>query len=231
LSGDKPMLIDFRGDGRLDYTIYRPDSGTWFIKTAPNDVRTFNFGTTGDTASINESQNYAFVDVFRPISGDWWEANNAGSFFKFTHFGQNGDIPMQANFDGNGLDVKAVFRPSTGIWYIQTGISTFRAVQFGINGDKPVPADYDGDGKADIAIYRPSTGTWWILRSSDGAATATKFGIASDIPQPADYDGDGKDDIAIFRDGTWWILQSSNISVRVAQFGLNGDIPVTAPTY
>jgi hypothetical protein len=45
----------------------------------------------------------------------------------------------------------AVFRPSTGVWYLQRSSLGFTGIAFGTSEDKPAAADYDGDGKADVA--------------------------------------------------------------------------------
>src|SRR5204863_8988139 len=52
----------------------------------------------------------------------------------------------------------AVFRPSTGTWYVR-GVFT---AGWGAAGDIPVPGDYDGDGRVDVAVFRPSNGTWYV---------------------------------------------------------------------
>jgi len=144
-------------------------------------------------------------------------------------WGQEGDIPIPADYDGDGKADIAVWRPDTGTWWIiQSSTSSVRTQQWGLKGDIPVPADYDGDGKADIAVWRPSTGTWFIIESSTGFMRSRQWGLDGDIPVPADYDGDGKADTAVWRPdtGTWWIIQSSTSSVRAQQWGLKGDTPI-----
>ena len=75
------------------------------------------------------------------------------------------DLPVAADYDGDGKIDLAAYTPSSGIWTIQRlgGVVTY---QWGLPGDVPVPGDYDGDGKADLAVYRPSNGVWYIRQSS-----------------------------------------------------------------
>ncbi|HMT09758.1 MAG TPA: VCBS repeat-containing protein, partial [Pyrinomonadaceae bacterium] len=126
----------------------------------------------------------------------------------------------------------AVWRPSSGVWWVLGSSSTPQYAQaWGMAGDEPVPGDYDGDGKTDFSIFRNSTGEWYVLRSSDNAwMPVLAWGLSSDKRVAADFDGDGQTDRAVWRpsDGTWYIVQSSTGSAVYHFFGANGDIPAPA---
>jgi glucose/arabinose dehydrogenase len=121
-----------------------------------------------------------------------------------------------ADFDGNGVDDLAVYRPATGTWRVHNQFE----IQFGDAGDIPVPGDYNGDGTTDLAVYRPSTRIWYIRN-----LMAVQFGDVGDIPVPGDYDGDGFTDIAVYRPTTgFWFVRNQ----FAVQFGDRGDVPVPA---
>ena len=87
--------------------------------------------------------------------------------FAVIQWGVLGDVPLRGDFDGDGKADIAIFRPSTGQWFVLLAADAFARtkaylVQWGQLGDVPMAADYDGDGKADLAVWRPSTGTWFI---------------------------------------------------------------------
>jgi hypothetical protein len=138
-------------------------------------------------------------------------------------------VRVPGDFDHDGNADVAVFRPSTGIWYVlQSSTGTGAFYQWGLSSDISVPGDYDGDGKTDVAVFRPSTGVWYVLQSSTGKGAYYQWGLNGDIPVAGDYDGDGKTDVAVFRPSTgiWYVLRSSTGTGAFYQWGLNGDIPV-----
>lgn len=222
---------DFDGDGRSDFSVWRPDTGVWYALQSSNGAAlAVQFGLGTDVPAPGDYDGDGKTDeaVFRPSDGVWHILTKAG-FYSSRAFGQSGDIPVAADYNGDGKTDIAVFRPSDGVWYIANSDSrgTFTFIQFGIAGDKPVPSDYDGDGKADAAVYRLNNGAeeWWLNRSTAGVF-ATSFGATGDNAVQADYTGDGKADIAVFRPstGVWYVLRSEDLSYFAFPFGTTGDI-------
>ena len=90
-----------------------------------------------------------------------------------------------ADYDGDGRDNVALFRPSTGVWYRSTNPATnYDSVQWGISTDKLAPGDYDGDGRADPAVFRD--GVWYVLGSVSGVQIV-QFGNADDRAVPGAF--------------------------------------------
>ena len=132
------------------------------------------------------------------------------------------------DFDGDAKADLSLYRPSTGVWYLNRSATGFQAVQFGLPTDKIVPADYDNDGKTDIAVFRPATGRWFVFNSSNSTVSETTWGNSTDVVAPGDYDGDGLTDLAAFRpsDGTWHVKQSSDGGYLTKAWGMATDVPV-----
>lgn len=125
----------------------------------------------------------------------------------------------------------AIWRPSSGDWWVMSGTGTVQVTQsWGVNNDDPVEGDYDGDGKTDFAVFRPSTNYWYLIYSSTGGTASFAFGSSGDQPVPADYDGDGRTDVAVFRNSntTWYVNYSSTAATVSGTYGSSGDKPVPA---
>src|SRR5262249_2808 len=69
------------------------------------------------------------------------------------------DVPVAADYDGDGVTDVGVYRMNTGEWFRRGsgGGTTMLAWGAPSFGDIPVSTDYDNDGKADTGIFRTST--------------------------------------------------------------------------
>lgn len=86
------------------------------------------------------------------------------------------DIVAPGDYDGDGKSDLVVFRPSTGVWWINhsnLGFTTFSTLTWGVSSDIPVlrfttprtKGDLNLDGKADVIFRNKSTGQniGWLM--------------------------------------------------------------------
>lgn len=145
------------------------------------------------------------IGIFRPEKGLFAlrYANTAGNSQEEFAFGQQGDLPMVGDWDGDGVDTVGVYREGT--FYLlskhQPQPELAHQFAFGQAGDLPVAGDWDGDGMDSIGVFRPST-QQFMLRNSLTSGLPDyfiTFGAAGDLPVAGDWDGDGKDSVGVYR--------------------------------
>ncbi len=189
--GDIPQSGNFSGTAEAEVAVFRPGTGEWFIKPAPNPTpfpspSPIPFGTPGDkpVAEDYDGDGYYDLAIFRPSNGEWWIHYSSAIPDTINVWGISTDTPVPAKYDPDTKADIAVFRG--GYWYILRSIdSSVSILHWGLPTDVPVPADYDGDGRTDIAIYR--NGDWWVNGSFSGPMVISGLGAAGDEPVPHAY--------------------------------------------
>ena len=227
------VVSDFDGDGRTDFSVFKPSNGDWTIESSSASTQsTVNWGLAGDIITPGDYDGDGKSDqaIFRPSTGYWWFIMSGSGLRPAVKFGLDGDIPVPADYDADGKTDIAVWRPSNGVWYINQSTLGIRYQTWGLSTDKVFTGDFEGDGKADLAVWRPSNRVWYILQSSSSIPLYYTFGLSDDKPLFADFDGDGRSDISVYRPstGVWYWINSSNGSFNGYQFGLAEDIPIPA---
>lgn len=241
-SGDIPVSGDYSyggtADGITDTMVYRPSTGVWYFA----DSVTFGtwwqqWGGQGDIPISGDWDGDGLSDIaiWRHFTnsgypaGMWWIINSHDWSVTASQLGQEGDIPVPCDYDGDGKSDLAVFRPSDSTWHVlfsgwaNNGPSVYT---WGVTGSVPIPGDYDGDGICDFGAWNPSTGYFEKTGSVSGGPYWTDgyLGQAGDVPAPGDYDGDGKTDVVVWRpsNATWYGIRSSDGGHTAVQWGSGG---------
>ncbi len=129
--GDVPMVGDWDCDGIDTPGLYRQADGYVYLRNSNTqgiaDVRFF-FGDPGDVPLAGDwnGDGCDTVSLYRPAEGRVYIVDDLGSgdrglgaASRTFSFGNPGDVTYADDFDGDGVDDVAVYRPSTGMTYVR----------------------------------------------------------------------------------------------------------------
>jgi hypothetical protein len=238
-------VMDADGDGRTDATVFRQSTNQFWIRSSlnPSQFGVYQHGTGAGDIFLNNTADFDGDGLGDPLllkldgssNATWSILQSSTNTVRNVQLGiftvAVGDTLAISDYDGDGIQDPAVYRRSTGQWWIiQSTAPTFMLVQnWGAVNDFPSVGDYDGDGKADLTAVRVESGqrVWYIRLSTTGAMRRVIFGASATdgvfFFAPFDMDGDGKQDIAVNRivsgQRQFHWLESSTGAYRVFSWG------------
>ncbi len=163
---------------------------------------------------IDMDMNYSatYLDGGFPYYAFFWASYNVG----FSEAAGSSYLVESSDYNGDGRDEIAVFRPSSGKWLIR-GLTQFF---HGRSGDLPCSAAFSvADPTAEPTVFRPANGCWYNRVQGN-----RYYGQNGDIPVPGRYNpAQNYAKVAVFRpaNGKWSIYAHTRF-----YFGQSGDIPV-----
>ncbi|MBM3696162.1 MAG: murein L,D-transpeptidase [Actinobacteria bacterium] len=170
------------------------------------------------TATVVDS-----VGLFDPGTGIWYLRSPTNRTTRL-QFGNPGDIPLVGDWDGDGIDTPAVYRPADGSLVIRYSWDGPEFLHRLPAGARAVAGDWNGDGRDTVALGLD--GMLFIL-DGDGLSPATRGAGRVPVPLPddaegvvgGDFDGDGMDEVAVLRRGRLYLLGSDGSTTALAYIG------------
>jgi len=203
-AGVKPLPADYLGTGFVSPAYYNSTTLRWAVKGLQTFTVPAAYKNWRPVPADYDGDMKADPAFWDPKTGTWVALGSTAGYtqwFTVTVFGGGADgsvggadIPMPADYDGDGYVDPGVFRPSDPT----TGTSTFRwfnyyangpvVISFGAPGDIPVRGDFDRDWRDDYALFRPSSGQWfWMSAATQAWGPVLTWGISTDKPVLAHY--------------------------------------------
>ena len=163
VNGDLPVVGKWTSGGYDRVGVYRPSTGNWFLdknndgsftRCRSDQCAYLSVFMTGDlpVAGDWKGAEVSQLGLFRPSTGEWFLDYNGNKSWNgcnkdrcIASFGTAGDQPVTGDWNGSGSSKIGVFRPSTGVWFLDyngNGIwdgcgTDLCSAAFGAAGDVP----------------------------------------------------------------------------------------------
>jgi hypothetical protein len=204
--GDHGFMGDWDCDGIDTPGLHRSSDGYVYLRNSNTqgvaNIR-FLFGNPGDIPIVGDfnGDGCDTVSLYRPSEQRFYIINHLGSDglglgaadFSFV-FGNPGDKPFAADFDGDGIDEVALHRESTGRVYIRNTLTTGPAdidFVFGNPGDRMIAGDWNHNGTDTPALYRPGNTTFYFRFTNTTGNANAQFILGEPTWQPVTGNFDG----------------------------------------
>ena len=126
--GDRPLPGRSAPGGSVPFIVYRPSTRIWYrVFQNPNGTYEYlyytpyrsagDIPTNGAIASPSSVGNY--ITLYRPSTSTFYLAQTNGLTSATRQLGQQGDVPLVLDIDGDLLYDAATYRLSNGQWSIQ----------------------------------------------------------------------------------------------------------------
>jgi hypothetical protein len=89
--------LDYDGDGKTDFAVWRPYEGNWYIiDSSTGTSRTQQWGQGGDIPVPGDYDGDGKTDfaVWRPYEGNWYIIDSSTGAIRTQQWGQGGDVPV-----------------------------------------------------------------------------------------------------------------------------------------
>lgn len=162
---DVPVLGHYDNDDRVDFAIWR--DGTWYMRwSSDNQTRTQNLGTQSAdimTPADFDGDGITDVSMWRPSTGTWYIYYSSGHYpdggnrYERSFGSQETDIPVPADYDGDGKADLAIRRPNTGEFvYLSSQSGEIITTSFGRNAED-IPALAPWQAKQSLLVSDSDT--------------------------------------------------------------------------
>ena len=197
--GDAPVMGDWNCDGIDTPGLYRRSDGYAYLRNTNTqgtaNVRFF-FGNPQDVplAGDFDGDGCDTLSIYRPSEGRVYVINELGDddagLGQADHayyFGNPGDQPFVADFDGDRIDTVGLHRESTGFVYYRDSNTEGAADNqffYGDPGDRLFAGDWTDNGIDTVGLFRPGDATIYLRHeNSQGVADeAITYGRPTYLP-------------------------------------------------